>query len=56
MDPNSITKYYQLKLMNDLMNIKNQNPKLKQSDIAFQLKLSTSSIQRQRNDLNMNSP
>ena len=56
MDPNSITKYYQLKLMNDFMKIKYQNPKLKQSEIASQLKMSTSSIQRQRNDINMNSP
>ena len=55
MDPNSITKNYQLKLMNDFMNIKYQNPKLKQSDIASQLKTSTSSIPRQRNDINMNS-
>ena len=56
MDLNSITKYYQLKLMNVFMNIKYQNPKLKQSEIASHLKMSTSSIQRQKNDINMNSP
>ena len=56
MDPNLITRHYRLKLMNDFMNINYQNPKLKQSEIASQLKMSTSSIQRQRNDINMNSP
>ena len=40
--------------MNDFMNVKYQNPKLKQSEIASQLKISTSSIQRQRNNINMN--
>ena len=56
MDPNSITRFYQLKLMNDFMNVKYQNPKMKQSEIATQLKISTSSIQRQRNEINMNFP
>ena len=56
MDPNLITKYYKLKIMKDFMNVKYQNPKLKQSDIASQLKMSTSSIQRQRNDINLYSP
>ena len=56
MDPNLITKFYQMKLMNDFMNIKNQNPKMKQSEIASQLKMSTSSIQRERNNINMLSP
>ena len=56
MDPTSITRFYQLKLMNDFMNVKYQNPKMKQSEIASQLKVSTFSIQRQRSDINMNSP
>ena len=56
MDPNLITRYYKIKTMNDFMNVKYQNPKLKQSEIASQLKLSTSSIQRQRNEKNMYSP
>ena len=53
MDPNLITKHYKLKLMNDFMNIKYLNPKLKQSEIASQLNMSPSTIQRQRNDINM---
>ena len=55
-DPNLITKHYKLKLMNDFMNIKYLNPKLKQSEVASQLNMSTSTIQRQRNDINMLSP
>ena len=56
MDPNLITRHYRLKLMNDFMNIKYQNPKMKQSEIASQLNMSTSSLQRQRNEVNMPSP
>ena len=56
MDPNLLTRHYKLKLMNDFMNIKYQNPKMKQSEIANQLNMSTSTIQRQRNDINMLSP
>ena len=57
MDPNLITRYYKIKTMNDFMNVKYQNPKLEQSEIASQLKVSTSSIQRQKkNEINMNSP
>ena len=56
MDPNLITKHYKLKIMNDFMNIKYQNPKLKQSEIASQLDMSPSTIQRHRNDINMLSP
>ena len=56
MDPNLLTRHYKLKLMNDFMNIKYQNPKMKQSEIANQLNMSTSTIQRQRNDVNMLSP
>ena len=36
MDPNLITRHYRLKLMNDFMNIKYLNPKLKQSDISIE--------------------
>ena len=56
MDPNLITRHYRLKLMNDFMNIRYQNPKVKQAEIASQLNMSASSIQRQRNDINMLSP
>ena len=56
MDPNMLTKYYKLKLMNDFMNIKYQNPKMTQSQISSQLSMSPSTIQRYRNDINMISP
>ena len=56
LDPNLITKHYKLKLMNDFMNIKYQNPKLKQSEIASQIDISPSTIQRHKNDINMLSP
>ena len=48
MDPNLITRHYRLKLMNDFMNIKYQNPKMKQSEIASQLSMSPSTIQGQK--------
>ena len=56
MDPNMLTKYYKLKLMNDFTNIKYQNPKMTQSEISSQLNMSPSTIQRYRNDINMISP
>ena len=56
MDPNMLTKYYKLKLMNDFMNIKYQNPKMTQSEISSQLNMSSSTIQRYSNDINMISP
>ena len=56
MDPNMLTKYYKLKLMNDFMNIKYHNPKMSQSEISSQLNMSSSTIQRYRNDINMLSP
>ena len=56
MDPNMLTKYYKLKLMNDFMYMKYQNPKLKQSELANNLNISSSTIQRYRNDINMLSP
>ena len=46
MNPNLLTRHYKLKLMNDFMQIKYQNPKMKQSEIANQLSLSSSAIQR----------
>ena len=42
--------------MHDFMNIKYQNPELKQSEIADQLKISFSTLRRFRNDINMQSP
>ena len=56
MNPNMLTKYYKLKIMNDFMNIKYQNPKMTQSEISSQLNMSPSTIQRYRNDINMLSP
>ena len=56
MDPNMLTKYYKLKLMNDFMNIKYQNPKMTQSEISSQSNISSSTIKRYRNDINMISP
>ena len=56
MGPNMLTKYYKLKIMNDFMNIKYQNPKKTQSEISSQLSISPSTIQRYRNDINMISP
>ena len=56
MDPNMLTKYYKLKLMNDFMNIKYQNPKMTQLEISSQLNMSSSTIKRYRNDINMLSP
>ena len=56
MDPNLLTRHYKLKLMNDFMYIKYQNPKMKQSEIATNLNMSPSTLQRYRNDINMLSP
>ena len=56
MDPNMLTKYYKLKLMNDFLHIKYQNPKMTQSEISPQLNTSRSTIQRYRNDIDMLSP
>ena len=53
MDPNLLTRHFKLKLMNDFMHIKYQNPKMKQSEIANHLHMSTSTLQRLRNDINM---
>ena len=56
MDPNFLTRHYKLKIMNDFMYMKYQNPKLKQSELANNLNMSSSTIQRYRNDINMQSP
>ena len=42
--------------MADFMRVKYENPKMKQSEIANQLGLSSSTLQRYRNYLNMISP
>ena len=56
MDPNLLTRHHKLKLMNDFMNVKYQNPRMKQSEIANHLNMSSSTIQRYKNDINMLSP
>ena len=42
--------------MADFMRVKYENPKMRQSQIANQIGLSTSTLQRYRNDINMLSP
>ena len=56
MDPNLLTRHYKLKILNDFIYMKYQNPKLKQSELANNLNMSSSTIQRYRNDINMQSP
>ena len=56
LDANLISRQYKLNLMCDFMRLKYENPRLKQSEIANQLGMSSSTIQRYRNDINMLSP
>ena len=56
MDRNMLTRHYKLKLKNDFMHIKYQNPKMKQSEIANHLNMSFLTLQRYRNDKNLLSP
>ena len=42
--------------MADFVRLKYENPRMKQSQIANQIGLSTSTLQRFRNDINMLSP
>ena len=56
MDPNLIARHYKLKLKDDFMHIKYQNPKMRQSEMANNLNMSSSTLQRYRNDINMLPP
>ena len=56
LDANLKSRQYKLNLMADFMRVKYENPKMKQSQIANQLGLSSSTLQRYRNDINMLSP
>ena len=56
LDGNLISRQYKLNLMADFMRLKNENPRMKQSDIANQLGMSSSNVQRYRKDINMLSP
>ena len=55
-DANLISRQYKLNLMADFMKVKYENPKMKQSEIANQIGMSSSTLQRYRNDINMQSP
>ena len=56
LDANLISRQYKLKLMADFMKVKYENPRLRQSEIANQLGISSSTLQRYRKDINMLSP
>ena len=56
LDANLISRQYKLNLMADFMRVKYENPKMKQCEIANQLGMSSSTVQRDRNDINMLSP
>ena len=51
-----ISRQYKLNLTADFMRFKYENPKMKQCEIANQLGMSSSTLQRYRNDINMLSP
>ena len=56
LDANLISGQYKLNLMADFMLLNYENPIMKQSQIANQIGLSTTTLQRFRNDINMLSP
>ena len=56
LDANLLSKQYKLNLMADFMRVKYENPKMKQSELANQLGMSSSTLQRYRNDIMMLSP
>ena len=56
LDANLISRQYKLNLMADFMRVKYENPRMKQCEIANQLDMSSSTLQRYRNDINMLSP
>ena len=56
LDANLISRQYKLNLMADFMKVKYENPKMKQSEIANQLGMSSSTLKRYRNEINMLSP
>ena len=56
LDANLISRQNKLNLMVDFMRVKYKNPQLKQSEIANQLGLSSSTLQIYRNDIKMLSP
>ena len=56
LDANLIFRQYKLNLMADFMRVKYENPRMRQSEIANQLGMCSSTLQRYRNDINMLSP
>ena len=56
LDANLISRQYKLNLMADSMKVKYENPRMRQSEIANKLGMSSSTLQRYRNDINMLSP
>ena len=56
LDANLISRQYKLNLMADFMKVKYENPKMRQTEITNQLGMSSSTLQRYRNDINMLSP
>ena len=56
LDANLISRQYKLNLMADFMKVKYENPRMRQSEIANQLGMSSSTVQRYRNVINMLSP
>ena len=46
LDANLLSRQYQLNLIADFMRVKYENPKMKQSEIANQLKKSSSTLRR----------
>ena len=56
LDANLLSRQYKLNLMDDFMRIKNETAKLKQSGITNRLCYSSSTLQRDRNDVYMVSP
>ena len=56
LDANLISCQYKLNIMADFMSVKYEKPKMKHSEMAYQLGLSSSTLQRYRNDINMLSP
>ena len=56
LDANLISRQYKLNLTADFMLVKFENPKMRQCEIANQLVMSSSTLQRYRNDINMLSP
>ena len=56
LDANLLSRQYKLNLIADFMRVKYENPRMKQTEIANQLGMSSSTLQRYRNDINMLSP